>query len=51
MRKSDAFWNGHWFDLRGKKLHRIRRDEYGELWRLWIKHRDIREGRERQEAA
>jgi hypothetical protein len=33
MRRSGLFL-GFWFDTKGRKLRRIRRDEYGELYRL-----------------
>lgn len=44
-RKRPAFWNSHWETLDGKPIRRITREEYRELWRLWMKHKDIREGR------
>ena len=35
---------GTWTDLAGKKIRKVQRQEYGELYRLWAKHRDIRLG-------
>jgi hypothetical protein len=43
MKKGTGFC-GYWTDLDGKRLRRIRRDEYGELCRLWRQHADIRLG-------
>ncbi len=40
-----AFWNGYWLNQDGVRVERLRRSDYPELWRLWTKHKDIREGR------
>ena len=42
--KRAGLFNGFWLDLSGKKIRRIRRDEYPELYRLWHEHADIRLG-------
>jgi hypothetical protein len=42
--KRAGLFNGYWTDLAGKRQRRIRRDEYGELYRLWQRHADIRLG-------
>ena len=39
-----GLWRGYWFDMRGKKLGRVRRPELAEAYRLWALHKDIREG-------
>ncbi len=45
-RKRPAFFDGWWTDpATGRRLQRVRRAEMAEVWRLWTKHRDIREGR------
>jgi hypothetical protein len=44
-RGRSVFFDGFWTDLNGKKLRRITHAELREIWRLWSKHRDIREGR------
>jgi len=33
-RKSPGLFNGFWLDMAGKKIRRIYRSEYGELYRL-----------------
>lgn len=43
--KREAFWNGFWLTQSGTRITQIRHHEYPELWRLWLKHKDIREGR------
>jgi hypothetical protein len=42
--KRAGFFNGYWTTLDGKRMRRIRRDEYPDLYRLWHKHADIRLG-------
>lgn len=39
-----GLFNGYWTDLAGKKLGRVRRSEYPELYRLRSKHADIVDG-------
>jgi hypothetical protein len=46
-RKRPAFFSGWWLDENGVRLRRVRREEMTEVWRLWTRHRDIREGRVR----
>lgn len=43
-RRNPGLFTGWWTDLNGKRLRRVRRNEYGELYRLWAKHKDIRVG-------
>lgn len=43
-RRRAGLFNGFWLDLSGERIHRIRRDEYPELYRLWRRHVDIRLG-------
>jgi hypothetical protein len=43
-RNSPGLFNGWWTDLDGRKLRRIRRDEYPMLYRLHREHADIRLG-------
>jgi hypothetical protein len=42
--KRAGLFNGYWYDVDGRKLRRIRRSEYAELYRLWHDHQDIRLG-------
>jgi hypothetical protein len=42
--KRQGLFNGYWLTLDGRKVRRIRRDEYGPLYRLWVRHADIRLG-------
>lgn len=44
-KKGPGLFHGFWLDMAGRKLRRIYHSEYGELYRLWAKHKDIREGR------
>lgn len=39
-----GLFNGYWTDLQGKRIRRIRQNEYGELYRLNSKHQDIIKG-------
>jgi hypothetical protein len=39
-----GLFNGWFTDLDGKNIRRVRRDEYGELYRLYRKHAGIRLG-------
>jgi hypothetical protein len=44
-RRRPAFFSGYWTDpASGAKLRRVRREELRECWRLWARHRDVREG-------
>jgi hypothetical protein len=43
-KKSPGLFCGFWLTPSGKKIRRIRRDEFGELYRLWREHADIRLG-------
>lgn len=45
--RSPGLFNGFWFDMEGRRLGRIRQDEYPTLYGLWREHRDLREGRPR----
>jgi hypothetical protein len=45
--KRESLFEGYWRDMEGRRLRRIRRDEMADLWRMWAKHRDIREGQVR----
>ena len=38
-------FDGYWRSMSGQRLRRLTRAEIAELYRLWSKHRDIREGR------
>jgi hypothetical protein len=40
-----ALFEGFWRDEAGHRRERVRRDELRELHRLWVVHKDIREGR------
>jgi hypothetical protein len=41
-----SLFHGFWVDpATGRRLERVSRAEMAEVWRLWIKHRDVREGR------
>jgi len=42
--KREGLFHGYWLSMDGKRIGRIRRSEYAELYRLWAVHRDIREG-------
>jgi hypothetical protein len=42
--KRAGLFNGYWLTLEGERIRRIRRDEYGEFYRLWRRHMDIRLG-------
>jgi len=44
-RRSPGLFCGFWFDLDGRRLRRMTRREIAEAYRLWAKHRDVREGR------
>jgi hypothetical protein len=39
-----ALFEGFWRDAAGHRRARVSRDELRELHRLWVVHRDIREG-------
>jgi hypothetical protein len=41
---SAGLFTGFWTDLSGKRIRRIRRDEYGELYSLWRRHTAARLG-------
>ena len=46
MRKRNpkqGLWNGYWYSMEGKQLRRLRKAEVAEAYRLWAKHKDIRE--------
>ena len=42
-RRRPTLFNGYWTTLDGQRLRRITREELCELYRLWAKHRDLRE--------
>ena len=46
MKRRPELFRGHWVDpIPGERLRRVTREEMREAWRLWVRHRDIREGR------
>lgn len=46
MKRKPGLFYGHWRDpATGARLRRATRAELGEAWRLWARHRDIRENR------
>ena len=45
-RRAPGLFVGYWYDpLNGRRLQRASRREIATAYRLWAKHRDIREGR------
>ena len=45
-RRAPGLFVGYWYDpLNGRRLQRASRREIANAYRLWAKHRDIREGR------
>lgn len=44
MRKRPGLFNGYWLTPEGRRIRRVRRNEYAELYRLWERHADIRLG-------
>jgi hypothetical protein len=45
-RRAPGLFRGFWFDPEsGRRLQRASRREIADAYRLWAKHRDIREGR------
>jgi len=45
MKRRPSLFNGFWLDMSGRKIGRVLRREYAELYRLWSKHADIRTGK------
>ena len=45
--KRASLFDGFWKDMSGRRMRRLTRAEMAEVWRLWAKHGDIREGRVR----
>ena len=43
-RRRPALFFGYWLDPTTGEKWRVKRDEMREVWRLWSRHRDIREG-------
>ena len=41
---NQGLFAGYWLDANGKKIRRLRRDEYPEAYRLWRKHAAVRLG-------
>ena len=46
-----ALFNGYWLDMRGQRLRRISQAEMRDVWRLWTRHRDIRQGWAKEQRA
>jgi hypothetical protein len=44
-RRRASLFSGYWRDESGEKGPRVSRPELAEAWRLWARHRDVREGR------
>ena len=43
-RRRPALFHGYWLDPASGNKKRVTRAEMAEVWRLWTRHRDIREG-------
>lgn len=45
MRRRPSLFHGYWTDpATGRRVGRLTRAELAEAWRLWSRHRDVREG-------
>jgi hypothetical protein len=49
VKQRPALFDGRWQALDGKQLRRVTRREMAEIWRLWIRHADVREGRTKEQ--
>jgi hypothetical protein len=45
VKRRPSLFVGYWRDPSTGKKWRVTRAEMAEVWRLWSKHRDVREGR------
>ena len=45
MKRRPSLFNGWWLEMDGSRRRKVRRAEYGMLYRLWSKHADIRTGK------
>ena len=45
VKRKGSLFEGYWRDMNGRRMRRLTRSEMREVWRLWSRHKDIRDGR------